>query len=113
MGEKLFSFETNDEVEKYLSEHGFNDVNFPFAYGKENNYFMLHQKNIPIQEYQNSTMKNEYQYLYEKDEELRGDIITVENEGIVEYGNDFLNCNIVHSKQKNIHYSLKLCIPLG
>ena len=69
-----------------------------YAYGKENIYFMLHQKYIPIQEYHFSTVKNEYQYLYKKAEELKGDNITVENEGIVEYGNGFLNCKYVHSK---------------
>ena len=90
VGKKLFSFETNDEIVIYSSEHGFNDVKFPFAYGKENIYFMLEQKYIPIQEYENSTMKNEYQYLYKKDEELKG---------VVEYGNDFINCKIIHSKQ--------------
>ena len=99
VGEKLFSFETNDEIEKSFLEHGFNDVKFPFAYGKENIYFMLHQKCIPIQEYENSTMKNEYQYLYQKGEELKDDNITDENESIVECGNDFINCKIVHSKQ--------------
>ena len=60
---------------------------------------MLHQKNIPLQEHENSIVKNEYQYLYKKDEELKGDIIAVENEGIIEYGNDFLTCKIIHSKQ--------------
>ena len=99
MGEKLFSFETNDEIVKYSSEHGFNDVKFPFAHGKENIYFMLHQKYIPLQEYANSTVKNEYQYLYKNDDVLKGDKITVENEGNVEYGNDFLVCEIIHSKQ--------------
>ena len=99
VGENLIRFETNDEIVDYFFEQGFNDVKFPFAYGKENNYFMSHQKYIPIQEYQNSTMKNEYQYLYKKDEELKGDNITDEIEGIVEYGNDFLNCKIIHSKQ--------------
>ena len=99
VGEKLFSFETNDEIENYSIKYGFNDVKNPFAYDKENIYFMLHQKYIPIQEYQSSTMKNEYQYLYKKDEELKSDNITVENEGIVEYGNDFLNCKTIHSKQ--------------
>ena len=68
MGENVFSFETNDEIVKYSSEHGFNDVKFPFAHGKENIYFMLYQKYIPLQEYENSTVKNEYQYLYKKDE---------------------------------------------
>ena len=60
---------------------------------------MLHQKSIPLQKYENSTVKNEYQYLYKKDDEIKGDNITVENEGIVEYGNNFLNCESVHSKQ--------------
>ena len=63
-GEKIFGFKTNDEIIEYSSEYGFNDVKFPFAHGKENIYFMLHQKYIPLQEYENSTVKNEYQYLY-------------------------------------------------
>ena len=99
VGKNLFSFETNDEIDGYTVEHGFNDVKYPFAHGKENIYFMLHQKYIPLQEYENSTVKNEYQYLYKKDGELKGDNISVENEGVVEYGNDFINCKIIHSKQ--------------
>ena len=98
VGENLFSFETNDEIVDYFSEHGFNDVKFSHARGKENIYFMLHQKYIPIQEYENSTIKNGFQYLYKKDEELKRDNITVENEGAVEYGTDFINCKNVHSK---------------
>ena len=86
VGEKLFSFETNDATVKYSSEHGFNDIKFPFARGKENIYFMLHQKCIHLREYENSTLKNEYQYLDKKDDELKSDNITVVNEGIVEYG---------------------------
>ena len=35
IGEKVFSFETNDEIVKYSSEHGFNDVKLPFPYGKK------------------------------------------------------------------------------
>ena len=66
MGENLFSFETNDEIVKYSSEHGCNDVKYPFAYGKENIYFMLEKKYIPLQEYECCTVKNEYEYLYEK-----------------------------------------------
>ena len=99
VGEKLFSFETNDEIVEYSSKHGYNDINYPFARGNENIYFMLHRKYLPLQECENSTMKNEYQFLYKKDGELKGDNFTVENEGVVEYGNDFLNCEIIHSKQ--------------
>ena len=69
VGEKLFSFETNDEIVDYFSEHGFDDVKFSYARGKENIYFMLHQKYIPLQEYDISTVKIEYQYLYKKDKE--------------------------------------------
>ena len=57
VGENLFSFETNDEILEYSSEHGNNDVKYPYAYSKENIYFMLHQKDIPIKEYKNSTVK--------------------------------------------------------
>ena len=46
-------------------------------------------KNIKIQQ-----KKNEYEYLYEKDDELKGDKTTDENEGIIEFGNDFINCKI-------------------
>ena len=60
LGENLFSFETNDEIVDYLSEHGFNDVKYTYAYGKENIYFMLHQKYIPIQEYEKLPIKNEH-----------------------------------------------------
>ena len=96
VGEKIFSFETKDEIEKYFSEQGFNDVKYTYAYGKENIYFILHQKYIPIQEYEKSPIKNQYEYLYEKNEEMKdGDSITVENEGVVEYGTGFINCKSI------------------
>ena len=97
VGKNVFIFETNDEIKDYFSEHGNNDVKYTYAYGKENICFMLHQKYTPLQEYENSTVKNEYRYLYKNDEKLKGDNISVENEGIVEYGNDFVNCKNVHS----------------
>ena len=40
VGEKVISFETDDENESYTVERGFNDVKFPFAHGKEKIYFM-------------------------------------------------------------------------
>ena len=74
---------------KYSSEPDFNDIKFAYAYGENNNYFMLHRKCIPIQQNETSTLRNEYGYLDKKDKELKG-----ENEGVVEYGNDFTNCKI-------------------
>ena len=99
VGEKAISFETDDDIEGYTVERGFNNVKFTFAHGKEDIYFMFYQKNIPLQEYENSTVKNEYQYLYKKDDELKGVNVTEENEGVVEHGKDFIICKIVHSKQ--------------
>ena len=83
VGENLFSFETNDEIDGYTVEHGFNDIKFPFAHGKENIYFLLHQKYVPLQDYENWTVKNEYQYLYKKIDELKGCNIAAKDEGIV------------------------------
>ena len=42
------------------------------------------------------------EYINEKDKELKSDNITIENEDIVEYGDDFINCKIIQSKQKCI-----------
>ena len=42
-------------------------------------------------------MEDEYHYLYKKDSELKDD--DVKDDGIVEYGNDFLICEIIDSKQ--------------
>ena len=42
-------------------------------------------------------MEDEYQYLYKKDSELKDD--NFEDDGIVEYGNDFLNCKIIDYKK--------------
>ena len=66
VGEKVITFETNDIIVKYSSKLGFSNVKYPYAYGKENIYLILHQNHIPIQEYENSTLKKEYQYLYKK-----------------------------------------------
>ena len=62
----LFTFETSEDSVENSSEHGYNDIKHPYAYGEENIYFMLHQKYFPLQEYENSTVKNEHQYLYKK-----------------------------------------------
>ena len=94
MGEKVINFETKDSIVKYSLDICFNDNKFPYAYVEENIYFMLHQKCIPTQEYETSTLKNEYEYLYKKGDELKGN----GNEGIIEYGNDFINCKIISQR---------------
>ena len=46
---------------------------------------MLHRNYIPIQKYKTSTLKNEYEYLYKKDKQLKVN----GNEGNIEYDDDF------------------------
>ena len=55
--EKLISFATNDIIVKYNSEHGFNVIKFHYAYGEENLCILLHQKYIPIRDFENSSKK--------------------------------------------------------
>ena len=55
---------------------------------------MIHQKYITIEEFENDEMEDKYQNLYKKDSELKAS-----DNGEVEYGNDFLNCEIINSKQ--------------
>ena len=62
----------------------------------ENIHFMFHRKYITIEEYKKSIQKIEYQYLYKKDDELKGD---VKNEGNNEEGNDFPKCRFNISKR--------------
>ena len=105
VGDKVFSFKTVDDIEEYFSETGHNDVKYPYALSKENIYYMIHQKHITIEEFANDEMEDEYQYLYKKDSELKDD--NVEDDGIVEYGNGFLNCKLLTPKNKYI------CIPIS
>ena len=99
VGEKVITFETNDIIVKYSLDIGLSDMKFPYAYGEEYIYFMLHQKYIPTQEYETSTLKNEYEYLNTKDDKVKGDDITDENGGNIEYGNNFIKCKIIQCKQ--------------
>ena len=63
VGENVYKFETIDDIGEYFSETGNNDVKYPFALSKENIYYMAHQKFITIEEFENSKMFDEYQYL--------------------------------------------------
>ena len=99
VGENVYNFETIDDIDEYFSETGNKDIKYLFALSKENIYYMAHQKYITIEEIENSKMFDEYQYLYKKDSELKGYNDIEDDEDKVEYGNDFLNCKIIDSKQ--------------
>ena len=52
---------------EYSSNEGLNDVKNTKAHDIENIHFMLHQKYIAFEEYQNSTQRTEYVYLHKKE----------------------------------------------
>ena len=64
LGESLVSFEASDNILEYFSKERFIDVEYPYAYGKENIFFIFPGKSIPVEEYKNSTQKDEYEYLH-------------------------------------------------
>ena len=70
IGHEMYQFTTQDEIIKFCSPIGNNDVPYPFAQSKENVYFMLDQKFIP-QKYFDHLPKTRtkqtdlYEYFYE------------------------------------------------
>ena len=98
VGENLVGFGTKDKIIEFFSKKGFNDVSFKYAYGTENIHFMLHGKYIPNEELKKAIQKDEFEYLYKKNDELKGDIITNEKESIFEHGNNFISCKNFHDR---------------
>ena len=66
-GAKLVSFEKSDKIVEHFSKEKFNVINYPYAYSKENIYFLIHQKYITKEENKNSKQKGQYAYLYKID----------------------------------------------
>ena len=52
IGTNVYAFEMEDEVDKYFSLIGNNDVPYPVLLGKENVYFMLDNKYVPRSEFE-------------------------------------------------------------
>ena len=98
VGEKIFTFGKTDKIVEYSSNDGLNDVKYSYAHGLENMTVGFFRKFVPFEENKNSTQKDDYVYLHKKDNEMNNDKVTVENEGIVKYGRDFLNCKIIHDR---------------
>ena len=65
---------------------------------------MLHRKYTTIEEYKNSTQKDEFEYLYRKDDGLKGN----ENENTIEYGMIFLNVNLFILNEVNNKKTISL-----
>ena len=49
VGEKVISFEINEKIVSFSSEHGFNNIKFAFPPGEKNIYLMHRRKYIPIE----------------------------------------------------------------
>ena len=58
---------------------------------------MLHQKNVPIQEYKSSREKKRISITILKNNEMKGN----GNKNVFQYGNDFKNCKIISDKNSN------------
>ena len=98
VGEKIITFETSNKIMKYYSKYGYNDIKYPYVYGKKTftlcvikNIFLF--KNIKVQQKRMSI-----NICIKKKEELKGENILDKNGGIVEYGFDFKNCKIIHDR---------------
>ena len=66
VGDIVYSFETIDDIDEYFSETGHKDVKYPFGLSNKNIYLMLDQKYFTTEEFENSEIYNEYEYLYKK-----------------------------------------------
>ena len=70
---------------------------YGYGYGEDIIYFMLHQRRMAIEENKTAVQIDQYEYL-KKGNDLQNDD---DNNGIVEYGNDYTNCKIIHDKNSS------------
>ena len=61
----IYEFTTNDEIIKYFSLIGRNDVPYPIALGKENVYFMLDEFYIPKKYFPTKMKEFEFEDAYQ------------------------------------------------
>ena len=66
MGEKLFGFETTDNIVDYSSNDALHDVKYIYAHGIESIYFTLYRKYVQLEEHNTLTQKDEYVYSQKK-----------------------------------------------
>ena len=83
MWKKKWEKKKTDKIVKYSSDLGFNDIKFQYAHGEENIYFLLHQKHILLEDYENSTQKNKYQHLHKKMMKLKVILLQMKTKGLL------------------------------
>ena len=96
---KVVTFEMNEKLVFYSSDIGFKHIKNLIAHDVESIHFMLHRKYIANEEYKILTQKDEYECLYIKDDEVKGDNITDANESKMDYAIDFVSCKSILSKR--------------
>jgi hypothetical protein len=70
IGDRIYEFKTKDDIVKYYSPIGNNDVPYPVAVSKENIYFMLDETYVPIKnikdfdKWKEIDLADAYQYYY-------------------------------------------------
>ena len=64
-------FKINDEIEKYYSFVGYNDIPYPMAIGRKNIYFFGYPRGyLPIEEFPKFTSEKDLQSIFDKECEL-------------------------------------------
>jgi hypothetical protein len=64
IGDSIYEFDMEDEVEKYFSLIGRNDVPYPVLRGSKNVYFMLDRKYVPRDEFPDLYTDKEWENAY-------------------------------------------------
>ena len=64
IGDSIYEFDMEDEVEKYFSLIGRNDVPYPVLRGSKNVYFMLDRKYVPRDEFPDLNTDKEWENAY-------------------------------------------------
>jgi len=64
IGDSIYEFDMEDEVEKYFSLIGNNDVPYPVLRGSKNVYFMLDRKYVPRDEFPDLYTDKEWENAY-------------------------------------------------
>ena len=84
IGDCVYTFKTTDEIIKFSSNLGINNVHYPFAYGKDNIYFLVDRHEfIPYNSIENENIKNmdltydAYNFLYNTNDGERYDILEI------------------------------------
>ena len=62
---EIYEFSTTDEIVKYYSMVGNGDVPYPIAVGKENVYFMLDRKYIPLKYFPKKMKARDFEEAYD------------------------------------------------